>query len=212
IIAWIYAALGAPDLFQSKYRAARDLIDTMPGMMRPWHLAVLSLHAIETGSLDAAADFHKRCLQLIALDGAFSPAHVLAFLARARLTFARGDYQAALEALEEMLARFREAGVRWLAADALYYRGRTLLAMDRPEEALVSLQQAKTAAERLNSRRVLWQINAALAGLEPAADKSETYRRQARQLVQYIVDHSGSPTLTEIFLAQPAVKALFDQE
>ncbi len=212
IVAWIYAALGAPETGRVQFEVARDLVDTMPGVLRPWLLAMLTLREIETGALEAAAQFLAQCRQLINLEGAYTPAHIVAFLARGRLTLARGDYQEAISEFEKMLALFHDAGVRWLVADALYYRGRALLALGDWDEAIVSLLEARTVAAALTARRILWQINAALTEVEPDALQKKMYRDQAQRLVHYIADHTGSEALSAAFLALPAVQALFDPQ
>lgn len=167
-------------------------------------MAMLALREIEAGILDSASSYLNRCLDELELSGAFSPAHVTAFLVRGRLTLARGQRQQAILEFEEMLARFEEVSVRWLVADAYYYRAQALLALGQDEEGRESLLQARTAAEALNARRILWQILAALAETED----DPVLAQQALQIANYIGDHTGAAALRAAFLALPEVKAL----
>jgi class 3 adenylate cyclase/tetratricopeptide (TPR) repeat protein len=212
VVAWIFAALGAPDLGEVQFQRARDLADSMPGVMKPWHYAVLALREIETGNLTGAERFLNHSLKDLQLKIAGSPAHITAFLARGRLSLAKGQFQLAVDEFEEMLSEFQRADVRYFVADAQYYRALALLSLGQGDMARLSLFEARASAEALNARRILWKILVALGDLEPDRNQAGRARRQARQIVRHIADHTGSDSLQAAFMGQPVVRKLFNDE
>jgi hypothetical protein len=88
----------------------------------------------------------------------------------------------------------------------LCLKGRSLLALDRPEEARSALLQARAEAEAIGSRRSLWPVLVALSQLEQSrgdAAQAEEHRRWAREIVEFIAGHISSPELRVSFLNLP---------
>jgi ATP/maltotriose-dependent transcriptional regulator MalT len=133
-------------------------------------------------------------------------------LAEAELALAKHDTPRAVAVIDELLARLRQIGMRSFLADALYLKGRALHAQGKIAEAHVVLTEARVETEALGSRRMLWQILAALSQIEaerghPA--EARQLQQQARDTLAYIVEHISPPDLRASFLNQPAVHAIF---
>lgn len=205
IVSWIAAGLGNPAWSARQYEEAVRRSDQMPGVMRPWHLATLSLQGAESGNPSAADQFLEKTLSLIKLQGPYSPAHIVAFLARGRASYAAGRYSQAIDELQDMIACFNSSGVRWFVPDALLFLGRAQLALGLRERAHSSLTEALQIASAMGSRRVLWQILAQLASLDPDQQKATAWRLNARSVVRYVADNSEYEPLRASFLALPAV-------
>ena len=112
--------------------------------------------------------------------------------------------------MDEFAARLRKFGVRTSLADALYLKGKALLAQNRTDEADETLNQARAEAEALGSRRARWPILAALAEIEAGrgnATQARTLRQQTRDIITYIADHCP-PDLRASFLSLPDVQAV----
>ncbi len=92
-------------------------------------------------------------------------------------------------------------------------RGEALKGLGRIDEALASLSEARSEAERQGSRRSLWPIPANLAELEEERDnaaEAEALRREARGVIEYIADHADALGLREAFTSMPRVRAVLD--
>ena len=74
--------------------------------------------------------------------------------------------------------------------------------------AKAAFEQARLAAEALGSRRLLWQILAALAGVESDNGKSSALKSQARAIIQFIADHINGDEMRSQFLLSEGVSAL----
>ena len=77
--------------------------------------------------------------------------------------------------------------------------------LDMAKEAFAA---ARLAAEAIGSKRLLWQIFAALAEIEPDPQKAAAFKSQARETVQFITDHMTSDEYRSSFLQLPDVHAL----
>ncbi len=118
----------------------------------------------------------------------------------------------ALESLGDLVERARRIGAHHYLPEPLLIQGKALAAMENHDQAGEVLREARAVAAKIGQRRVLWQILAVLAELEEKqgnSDKAKTYRIEARIIVDYIVDHSGSE-LRSSFLSMPEVEGILD--
>ena len=74
--------------------------------------------------------------------------------------------------------------------------------------AISAFEQARLAAETMGSRRLLWQILAALAEIESDSGKSAALKAQAREIIQFIADHIANNEFRALFLQSEGVSAL----
>ena len=102
-------------------------------------------------------------------------------------------------------------GQRVYLPDLLRCRGEALLALERSGEAKEVLEEALTEAQTQNSHRALWCILPVLARIAtqagPAAE-AESLRLLAREAIDYIADHVGTPELRGSFLGSAKVRDL----
>jgi class 3 adenylate cyclase/tetratricopeptide (TPR) repeat protein len=208
LVAWIHAAMGAPAMAEEAYQLAREMADSMPGAMRPWHYATLSMREIEAGNSGLASEFLERSLGDLILDEIGSPGHVCALLARGRLSLTDGELEKSIRQFNEFLALLQAAGIRYLRADALFYRGQALLAQGEEEAGMRSISEACGVAQSLNARRILWPILLFMAEHEPEQTRSDRLFDRARRTVQFVIEQAGSPELMSAFTKLPAVTRL----
>jgi class 3 adenylate cyclase/tetratricopeptide (TPR) repeat protein len=177
----------------------------------PMSLGALASTLIAKGELEPAGQVVERAEEIARQTGMFID---IAFstMPAAELALARGDFQAALESAETLLGVARETDAQTFLPHGLYDKGQAMLAMGRTDEAEEALQEANQWAERLGSRRVWWKCLASLA--EIAAERgdeaqAEAYRGQARDIIDFIAEHTGSAELKESFLSLPEVQKLY---
>ena len=206
----IYASLGA---VQRGYEAAGRLRDMAEGisLMGPLDRVMAArLHVLSGRLLEAreALDEARR-----GFAGETIPLFAIWFinLVEAEWALSSGDYPRALAVADETISFLRQAGLRLFLPDVLYFKGQALLGLDRAEPANAALDEACAEAEAIGSRRTLWRILLAVSEVESRQGRyaeAQSRRRQAREIVEFIADHTGSPELRESFLRLPEVRKL----
>lgn len=177
-----------------------------------WPLVTLAHLYISQGDLQAASaaiSEGRAALQ----KGAFTPSQPLDLqIAAASLLAAQGDHAAAVAQIGRAQQVAESLGTSYHLDEALYIKGTALAALGQTAAAREAWRAARQVAEQRNTRPVLWRILTALADQLQVDDTIEAarLRAQARALVTYIADHSGTPDLRASFLAQPDVRALLD--
>lgn len=132
------------------------------------------------------------------------------FVLPAELLLARGDFEAALVALENVLALLRPLRANRFLTDVLLLQGQTNLVLGRTQQAHTALTEACTLAEGMNQRRTLWHIYAALGRLEEQRGDlvaAERYTNQSHHTIHYIASHAPAG-LRASFLTMPEVAKL----
>lgn len=123
-----------------------------------------------------------------------------------QLALKMGDYERALAVTDDLLADLRQFGMRSEIPGTLAVIAQELLGLGQDEAARTRWQEARTEAEAIGSRRMLWPILFALSQLEPDPIEAEDLRRQAQETVAYIADHISKAELRASFLALPQVR------
>ena len=124
------------------------------------------------------------------------------------IALAQGDSAGANAAADEVIQMLAAMRLRLYLPDAGYLKGRALLAQGRRDEARAALEQARSVAEEMGCRRMLWPILFALS--QVVADSKERQRllAEAGATIDYIAEHIGDPQLRASFLNTPAVQAV----
>jgi hypothetical protein len=91
--------------------------------------------------------------------------------------------------------------------EALYLQGKALQQLLRTDVARDRFLEARSEAEKMGARRILWRILLALSELEEGPSRAGELRREARRLIATIADHIDQGDLQSSFLAQPDVQA-----
>ena len=209
LLAWIYAGMGDIEAGKVYYRKVdASTLDRAPAFMQAWLLGVLALFDIAAGDLPNA-EAKVEALPELDLSNFAYPSPIFVMLATAQLAMAQGKHHGALRESEEMIAVLKKAGVRTFLPDALHIKGQALSALDRPDDAYRSLEEARSEAEAIGSRRSLWPVLHSLSQLEAERGshaEAESLRHEARQVVEYVADHAGSNQLRDSLLSLPDVR------
>lgn len=210
-LAWCYRSAGAEEEAERHLDAANALVESRFPYLRAWALGHRSRAATAHGALELGGRYLK-----LAQDGlaarteffAFQHAHVS--LAAVELKLAKCDYEGAVA---EARARGNEqrALMRPYVADFEYLEGEAHRLRGELDAAAQALSQARATASALGSRRILWQILAALASVEDvlghAASAAGT-REEARSISAGIEESLRPVGLAERFRALPVVREL----
>jgi tetratricopeptide (TPR) repeat protein len=145
-----------------------------------------------------------------ALDESWAVFYLPVVRAEAELALRREEYERAVAATDDLLARLRQYGMRSGLPEALYLQGKALLGLGQNETARVRLLKARLIAEEIGERRILWRILGALSQLEGDRTEAESLRKGSREIVQYIADHIYQDTLRASFLSQSNVRAVLE--
>jgi DNA-binding SARP family transcriptional activator/tetratricopeptide (TPR) repeat protein len=131
--------------------------------------------------------------------------------AEASLALAQGKHRRALAAVEALLASYRQSEMRKQLPEFLYLQGRILQAGGENDAARRRFGEALEACQALGSRRLLWRVLHSLSQVEDKPAEAQRLRRQAREIVADIADHTGDPELRASFLNRPEVRELLDE-
>ncbi len=126
--------------------------------------------------------------------------------AEGELALKQGHYKRAMAITEELLADLRRSKRRSDLPHALYLQGQILQATDQTDAARQCFREAREVAEALGSQRMLWRVLFALSRLEADPIEAQRLHQQAREILEYIANHAGSPALQTSFLNRPEVR------
>jgi len=208
-LALLYGELGAIERGMETVRMALAVTETKLPFVHGYAMATLAYLHLLNGNLTeakAALDQSKENLALEGYPVFFMPVPIT----DSKLALKQGDYERAIRVTEAILTDLRQFGMRLYIPTVLYIQAQALLAQGQDEAAHERLREARTAAEAIGSRRMLWQILFALSKLETDPTEAENLRQQAREIVKYITDHIDQDDLRRSFLDLPNVRAVLD--
>ena len=110
----------------------------------------------------------------------------------------------AVKMADAVLDRLHRAGIRPFTEDAMLLKGRALAALERTSEADRALREARSAADGLGHRRILWEILAELSRIVGEEEHAELVI-EARGIVRSIagtVDEDLRTSFVERFDVQ----------
>ena len=131
-------------------------------------------------------------------------------LANIELAAAKERYSDALALAEELLDEVTPL-TRVDIPEALRWKGRALVGLNRLDEALHTLTQAGSLARETDSNLHLWVILTDLADVQSKLGKNEeveSNREEARKIVEQIAESLREVGLRDLFLSQPRVREL----
>jgi class 3 adenylate cyclase/tetratricopeptide (TPR) repeat protein len=140
-----------------------------------------------------------------------SGATFLITLVKGGIALRRGDHTGGMEAADDVLGQLRRMGIRQLVPQALLLKGHSLAAEGRLEEARDALREARSEAESLGSRWVLWEVLGELSRLQAAAGgatEATLLRVEAARIVDGIAQSIDDEELRRRFLARPEVRSV----
>jgi len=195
-LAAVYGGLGAFEQGLEAVRQALTTAETQMPMFQPYALAKTAQLYGRQGQYTAAEAAIER--GKIQSTRAFDLPFVI--LAEAELALRQRDYERALAAANDLPAHFHQFGLRVYIPEALYLRGKTLWGMGDTKAARNSLLEARTEAEAIGSRRMLWLILGTLSQLATTPTEANHLRHQAQEIIHSIADSIGNPELRASFL------------
>jgi hypothetical protein len=125
----------------------------------------------------------------------------------AELAVQQEDYAQALDLTAAYLTTVEQHEIRLYRLPTLYFRGQALLGQNQPDAARDCWLDARAAAEEMGLQSWLWQILFALSQLEPDPTQAAALRQQAREIIDYISQHTP-PDMRESFLGLSEVQAV----
>jgi tetratricopeptide (TPR) repeat protein len=209
-LAFVYAYLGDRERANEVMAVALRVANEQP-ITRPWvmgakaelHLLAGELGESRSAALQSQVDLLPEPLR--------SGASIRVAIVQARIDAAEGDHRSAARIATEVLERLRGLGVRQFVPQALLVQGTALAAMGRGADSERVLREARSEAEALGCRRVLWEILRELSRvLASSGDPTEAAgaRAEAARLVRQIAESIDDPRLRTSFLGRPDVHAV----
>lgn len=179
-----------------------------------WGLTRVARLKLVQGDLPQAQRIHAE--SVLGVDADSGPLWFMADvkMTGAELQLALGRPEQALSEALQLVARTRQVGMKGHFAEALLVQGKALAALEELEQAGDTLREAAQVAEGIGDRRLLWQIQAALAEVETKQGNiavAQTAFGRAREVIDYIADHAGDDELRESFLALPEVLSVLSK-
>jgi hypothetical protein len=201
-LCWAYIQIGAVQKGMDLYRTTRVPNQEIPAPAGWTPTAVsYALCEIATGQLDlAAATLGTRHLSNIIWDYSLK-------MAQCRLALARKDAAQAIAIIDPVVKDSQQFKVVYIA-EALFLKGKAHWLNGEQDLAKSAFEQARLAAEANGSRNLLWQILAALAGVESDNGKAAALKAQARQIIQFIAGHIHEDAMRSQFLQSEGVSAV----
>jgi tetratricopeptide (TPR) repeat protein len=128
------------------------------------------------------------------------------------LALAQGHADRANMMADDLVAFLNQIGVSFLIPSAFHLKAKAQRALGRADEAYALLTEARRQGEAMQSRYRLWPILITLLEMEMErgdAAQAERVRQQAREVIEYIADHTPAP-YHESFLSLPAVRSVME--
>jgi tetratricopeptide (TPR) repeat protein len=198
-LAVIYGDLGAIEQALEIVHLALAVAEAHVLMFRPYVMSRVAQLHLRQGQLreaEAAIDQGKKEFKKEGNPLFFQ----FVFHVEAELALRQGDYEHALALTGDLLVFLNQFGMRAYLPEALYLRGQILGGMGQTEAAHNTWLEARTEAEAIGSRRMLWQILAALSRLESDPAEANRLQQQAQEIVESIAANIGDPGLRRSFL------------
>jgi predicted ATPase len=197
-LGWSYAELGCHSRAIEHNRMgteiAREMVrlDLVAGAPELYANAAINL----AGNLTALGDFEAAADQLAAIQEQYDTDEdpwmrwrwsLHLHNALARVDLARGDAERALGRADAEIAGARERGARKIEARALELRGRTLVFMDRRNDAAASLREAYETSMQIEHPPIAWRalsLMGELARRQGDSELAERHFEDVRSLVK----------------------------
>lgn len=214
VLAWFYGYIGAFAQSQEMERLARDpRWEPIPPVFRSGLFAYRARIRLLSGDVETARRDIAEGGSGMELQSAIQPGAVQMPLAQAELALCQQDFGRALQVLREQAEWAAENEYRLVLTENFYLEGRARMGLGEWDAAAEALQRAREHGEAMGTRRILWQILAALSdveGVRGKRDEAEGLRAQARTVLDYIVAHTPEE-FRGGFLNLPQVRTLREE-
>jgi tetratricopeptide (TPR) repeat protein len=207
-LAVTYAYLGDPERARATSLVALDVATERLPSARAWALASIAEIHLFAGELDDADTALSESNVELSAEPLRSEVSLQVPLVRGRVADARGEHERAIEIAGDVLDRLDRAGIRPFTEEATLLKGTALTAAGRTPEAERALREARSAAESVGHRRILWEILAKLGRIVGDEERAEL-QKEARSIVETIADTLDAD-LRASFVDRPDVRELLD--
>jgi class 3 adenylate cyclase/tetratricopeptide (TPR) repeat protein len=210
-LAWIYGLYGETARgIEMAERALENAIEKMPDWKSPALAVMIRLHLLASNVNAAekiASSEHLNPMMAVIR----SRYMAMIGLTNIELELVKNNLQTALSLSDHLLEDISPLG--WInKPEILCRKADALIGLGRLDEAVQTLTEACTLAEKLDAKHHLWSILSRLSDVSSQLEKhkeAETYRIKARKTVEFIAERLAKINLKETFLKQPRVKKLF---
>jgi len=212
-MALVYATLG--DLRRA-YKLTDDIFARLKELQQethPYTWGLLAYLNVLDGKLEHAESILQRFPENTDA-GELTSGGVFVPLAQTELALRQGNYPRVIELTERFKVAMRHRGIHQYLPDVFYSCSRAFLGQGDTEAAQRELAEARQAAETVGSRRMLWQILAALGQIEAQhghPTEARNFYQQAQAIIEYIASHISDAELRQTFLSQPEVRRVKDE-
>ncbi len=210
-LAFLYAEIGDLDQAFDLIRSAISASDTGQEMLQGYARMVLAKLQLEAGSPAEAYSTLEAALQRREREQMDEIDVALPFTIEANILLANRAFERVLTLAEDLMARNQRRSLRHVGPYLHLYSGLALKGLGREEEAYRSVKSAREVAERIGSRRALWQILPELSRMEADLgnqEEADSLRQQLRAIIDFIAEHAGSAELKACFLDLPSVREI----
>ncbi len=207
MMAWLLAEfgqLGQADEIVNGMLEAGDERDPTLGFV----VAIKAIIAHHRGNLDEARTTAHRARELLNPDSLNPEFLGYAAMLVAETLRMEGEFEQALQNVDQSLERLEQSGVRFFAPQLLLRRARALRGLGRHAEAAETLEQARAKAQEMGSRLTMTRILIEMVDLARERNQPDPPLAEAQAAVQYIADRLGDDQLRQAFLSQPRVRAI----
>jgi class 3 adenylate cyclase/tetratricopeptide (TPR) repeat protein len=213
-LALIYADLGLGERGLVLIQGLEPHVRLTPPVFRAvsrFHSVQAHLH-LTLGNLQAAQEaIAKNACDISAAVG-FPYTDLYCIDVMCKVALAAEEYDRVIEIAGEFIAALEGAGLRRGKSEAYYQIGSALAAKGELEGAREALNLARSEADTLGARRVLWQSLVALADVEERCGRANTageLQAEAREVAQVIAERTPKGERRAAFLSLPPVRRLF---
>jgi len=209
-LAWVHGLYGETSRgIEMAERALETATEKMPEWKSPALATLIRLHLL-MGDVEAAEKIasseHLNSIMAVIRSRYLAMIN----LAAIELELARHNFQKALSLSDSLLDEISPLG--WINnPEILHRKADALIGLGRLDEALQILTEARSIAEKLDARHHLWTILSSLSDVSSQLGKhkeADAYRKQAREIVEFIAERLREIGLRDSFLKQPRVRKL----
>jgi tetratricopeptide (TPR) repeat protein len=206
--------LGAPARAEEYAKSALATVDAFPSRRAGFPSAVLAHLQLQRGDRVTAeqvlAPFPFETLRMedYTLTTPIAPLTIVSVHIELALAQDRADRADSMA--DDLVAFLNRIRLSYLIPSALHFKAKAQRALGRADQAYALLTEARRQVEALQSRYRLWPILSTLLEMEMErgdAAQAERVRGQAREVIEYIADHTPAP-YRESFLNLPAVRTV----
>ena len=210
-LAWIYGIYGEISQgIKMAEQALETALEKMPDWKSPALATLIRLHLL-MGDVDTAERIANSNPLTPVLTVIRSRYMTIMNLTAIELELGRKNYQTALSLSDNLLDEIAPLG--WINnPEILYHKADALIGSGQFDEAHQTLTEACSLAEKLDARHHLWSILSRLTDVSAELgnhQQADEYRKQTRDVIEFIAERLEKVELKDSFLNQPRIKKLF---